>query len=142
MRRLALAVIAAPLGLLAGCMCGYGGPGCADPWAIGLCAPQIAAGAPVTIEIDYGDDTGLHPAEVRSARTGDPAIALAALGPDPAVVVLLGRAPGATPVELQVIGWDQPVWFSLTVASAPPDACDPGLDPPGFAIANRGPWPR
>ncbi|MCE9576042.1 MAG: hypothetical protein K8W52_23015 [Deltaproteobacteria bacterium] len=126
--------------LSSGCLCGYGGPGCDDPWAIGLCAPRIAVGTPVTIEIDYGDDTGLHPAEVSAARTGDTATALAALGPDPATVVLLGRAPGVTPVELRVAGWDEPVWFSLEVEHAPPpDACAPDLERPGFAITGRGP---
>ena len=116
--------------LAAGGCCGYGGPGCAEPFLVGICAAQVPLGESGAV-VSYGDDTGAHPSDYGwvSAAPEDRLVARAGSGPGE--VILEGR--GAGPAQLSIgaaEGWDDGAVFRYTVevvaqVSAP---CEEGQD--------------
>jgi hypothetical protein len=126
---------------LGGCDCAYGGPGCGDPQVTGLCAPIVQVEVPTVLEVDYGDDTGLHPAAVSVMRISDPTVIGVWPGATLGSLTVLGLASGSADVELKVAGWERPrlVPFQVTPGPAPTCSVEPGDGGPSFPIAITAP---
>lgn len=137
MQRVVLAVGLAAMGAsLSGCGCAYGGPGCGLPGLEGLCEARLEAQQSVVVTAVYGDDTGYHPAAVRSAETLDSAVLRVSRADSEGELSLAARDRGETALRLEVEGWEDKVFtWTFTVqdepvqpAAACPDALIP--DPP------------
>jgi hypothetical protein len=124
-------------GVAVGGCCGYGGPGCGDPFLVGLCSPEIQRGSFADVEVDYGDDTGLRPAVVERAISENDTVALVAQRDVVGGLTLIGRELGVAPIEIRVSGWEHPARFELSVIAAATPACEvaPYSDPAGFPIS-------
>ena len=131
-RPILAALLAAPLALAAaaGCeewRCGYGGPGCSAPGLLGLCEAAVAVDETVEVTVVYYDDTGAHPAQLRSAAADDPALEVA-LGEEEGALLLTGRSVGVATLSLEIDGWDAPQTWTFAI-QAPSDAPhDPDCD--------------
>lgn len=113
----------------------------ATPAIQGLCEPRLAVGTSTTVAVVYESDSGPMPLEATRAVAGDPAVATIAIGPTGDHLKLDAIAIGSTTIELALRGYNEPVWFTLSVEPTPPVyRCD-GRDPPGFDLTNRGPAP-
>ena len=94
------------------------------------------------LSVVYESDSGPMPLVATSASVGDTGIATLEQGPTGDRISLTGIAVGETTVELSLRGYDEPVWFSLSIESHPPSyQCD-GRDPPGFDIDGIGHAPQ
>lgn len=124
-----LAVVA-----LGGCECAYGGPGCGVPGVFGLCEPIVRVGVPVEIEVQYGDDTGSHPAATVVTRVFSPKTIAAWPGVSTGSIHVLGLAVGTSDVEFDVEGWDRKGLVPFAVIAEEPPSCmvDPHADGPAF----------
>lgn len=133
--RIILVVMLASSVALGGC-CGYGGPGCGSPWALGLCEPVVQVDVPTPIEIQYGDDTGNHPAQVKVRSISEPTIVGVWPSANTGELTVLGLAVGSSQVELEIAGWEQLALVEFQVTAASPPACevDPYAEGPGFEI--------
>jgi hypothetical protein len=121
--------------------------GCDDctestPAIQGICEPRIQVGTRADLSIVYESDVGPMPLMATSALIGDTGIATLEQGPTPDRISITGIAVGETTVELRLRGYDEPVWFSLSIESDPLTyECD-GRDPPGFDIDGTGQPPQ
>jgi hypothetical protein len=134
-RPLLAALLAAPLGLTAalattGCetwRCGYGGPGCSAPGLRGLCEAAVAVNEAVEVTVLYYDDTGGHPATLRSATSDDPALEVA-LGEEEGALLLSGRSVGVATLSLEIDGWDAPQTWTFAIQPPSDAPHDPDCD--------------
>lgn len=121
--------------------------GCDDcsestPAIQGICEPRIQVGARAELSIVYESDVGPMALMATSASVADTEIATIEQGPAADRIALTGISVGETTVELRLRGYDEPVWFSLSVESDPPMYDCDGRDPPGFDIDGTGHAPQ
>lgn len=103
-----------------------------------MCEPRIQVGTRAELSVVYESDVGPMPLMVTNASVVNTAIATLEQGPSAERIALTGIAVGETAVELRLRGYDEPVWFSLSVESDPPMYDCDGRDPPGFDIDGSG----
>lgn len=159
-RRLALSfavLCSAPLALSCDDFwCGYGGPGCSDPWVGGLCEGPLVTGRDYLVVFGYGSDTGLSEATVLAVESDRPEhIAVAETPGSPDVpkggtagrfdlnngtgnggITLTPRVPGEASLRVTLKGWKEPWEIKLT-AVAPADAPATFVDSPADARLAR-----
>lgn len=131
-RALAWLALVAIGGVLNGCDCAYGGPGCGLPGLEGLCEARLQVGQSVVVTAVYGDDTGYHPAVVRSAETMNPSVLGVAQTANKGEVSLTANASGQTGLQLKVDGWGDQVFawsFSIQDQVQPISECPDALIP-------------
>lgn len=105
--------------------CGYGGPGCGPPGLLGLCEATVLVDAETEVTAVYYDDTGAHPAAVRSAASDDPALVVE-FGDAEGALRLRGDHVGAALLTLEVDGWGAPQTWTIAVqepSGDPPEDC-------------------